>query len=424
MAITLNNEPEAYHPVYQPMWFSVSSNNYTQPNFKFICDVHVREGNGTNRGKIAQLKFLPVPGTDYGKINVAGVLKSYITHQAQSTTGVSGFFAASGHILQYDVKFGEEYGPSSGITQYPNLTTSLNKYAWNGAPRFEKHLFISGTQYSTVFPQKFLTYLNNTTIQTAKPLASNEEDFVNYLNGTNSINRIVITTYDSSGNYLDYGVVQSPFLPLNVGNRFVKYACGPANINTITGWLIAPGNDPIITANVRYYSLDLASGSSIQDSPLYFEIVDKCTKDTAFDFQFLNGLGGYECFRFTGAYQVNDDIQKSEFKKVHGSWNTTSEIWGDAYSDRAKSYHSVVSRKKFKVYSDWITEDQSQWLRDLMRSIDVQVKWSNPLSPSEYYWIPVQVLNSTYIEKREASDRLFNIEMEFEFTSQDYSQQW
>jgi hypothetical protein len=427
MAITLNNEPEAYHPVYQPMWFSVSSNNYTQPNFKFICDVHVREGNGTNRGKIAQLKFLPVPGTDYGKINVAGVLKSYITHQAQNTANATSITATSGHILQYDVKFGEEYGPSSGITQYPNLTTSLNKYAWNGAPRFEKHLFISGTQYSTTSPQNLLSYLNNDNFDTAKPVASDEEDFINFMEGSTSLGGVKILTYGANQNYLDFGIIWDKFKPKGVGNRFMRCAIGPANINglTATDWRFTPSNDPMITASVKYYRVCLVNNSFTETSnAVFFEIVDKCTKDTAFDFQFLNGLGGYECFRFTGAYQINDDIQKSEFKKVHGSWNTTSEIWGDAYSDRAKSYHSVVSRKKFKVYSDWITEDQSQWLRDLMRSIDVRVKWPNPLSPSEYYWIPVQVLNSTYIEKREASDRLFNIEMEFEFTVQDYSQQW
>ena len=424
MAITVNDTPEDYHPVYQPMWYSVQSDNTGQSNFRFIADIHVRAGDGTNYGKVQQLKFQPVPGEIYGKINVAGVLKSFVTHQAESTQLTTGLLDASGHILQYDVKFGEEYGPSSGITQYPNLSNVTNKYAWNGSPRFAKHLFTSSTAYSTVNPQTFLSYLNNDNFGTAKPVASDEEDFTAFIQGNTSIGGVKIQVYNSSQSYLDYGIIWNKFLPLGVGNRFVKVAVGPANINALVAadWRFAPSNDPIITANVKYYRICLVDNAFTECSnALFYEVADKCTKDTAFDFQFLNALGAYECFRFTGSHQITHDIQKSEFKKIHGSWDDANSDWLDAYYNRAKSNYSTVTRSKYKVYSDWITQDQSQWLLDLLSSPDVLIRWA---VGAEYYWVPVQVLNTTYVTKREASDQLFNIEMEFELSGQDFRQQW
>lgn len=428
MAITIQNNPETYHPAYQPMWFSVTSTSYTQENFKFLCDLYVTDGYGTNHGKVCQLKFQPVPGKNYGKINIAGVLKSYLDFNPRHDYLNTEILESSGHILYYEAKFGEEYGPSSGTTQYPNLA-NISGYSWNGSPSYINHIFNSSTIYSTINPQKFLSTLRNISFDKAKCLSTDEEDYCAFINGTNGVNGVKITTYDSGKNQLDYGIVQNKYLPASIGNRFLHFACGPFNINRITlsEWLVQPGTDPMIVSGVKYYSIELVNNSNnVISDALFYELSDKCYRDTVFDFQFINALGAYECFRFTGAYQINSEINKSEYKKVIGSWDDSNADWIDSYQNRGKANYSTIIRNRYKVYSNWITEDESRWLLDLISSPDVLVRWPYSISESEikYYWIPVQIINTTYVTKRESSDVLFNIEMEWEFTNNDYRQQW
>ena len=117
MAITIQQQPDLYTPVYNPMRFVIQSSNNASANFKYVVDLYVSGVTGRVWRGLYNANSL------YGNAaaDISRVLESYITYDLDSS--LYGFQTCPNSVKAYELKIGEQYGASSGITNYSATTT-------------------------------------------------------------------------------------------------------------------------------------------------------------------------------------------------------------------------------------------------------------------------------------------------------------
>src|SRR3990167_5292069 len=131
MAITIESSPETYAPAYNPIWSVVSSTNTTQANFEYICDVYITGVTFAGGATYLRMKSPADPTYSRGVFDVSKILQRELTSDLRNT--IFGFQQCPNSIIEYTCKFGELYGPSSGVVAYPDLTVSSAQNSFNSS---------------------------------------------------------------------------------------------------------------------------------------------------------------------------------------------------------------------------------------------------------------------------------------------------
>ena len=119
MAISIQQEPTQLNTVYTKLLYSITTDNFSLPQYKFVCDIEDYNGNLIQRVK------QPANSTGHAIFNVAVPIRPQLkvddTLYLQEPTASIGFGDNPiNSYKQFKVKFGEEYGtsPSSSVTIY------------------------------------------------------------------------------------------------------------------------------------------------------------------------------------------------------------------------------------------------------------------------------------------------------------------
>ena len=125
MALTITGLADSgFYPANNDMFYTLSSTNTAQANFRYIADIYINGASTYNR-----IEVVAHPTYSSGVVDISGIVQSYLTSNAEDNTTT--FKQCDNHICSYVVQFGEQYGASSGVTTYPDLT-SKTAYAYNG----------------------------------------------------------------------------------------------------------------------------------------------------------------------------------------------------------------------------------------------------------------------------------------------------
>ena len=137
MALTVTGLDNAsFNPANNPMMYTLSSTNTGPSNFRYIADVYINGASTYNR-----IEVVANPTYSSGVVDVSGIVQAALTSNNADNT--STFNTNDGHLCEFTIQFGEQYGASSGITTYPNLD-SKSAYAYNGV--FDPISFLSYAQ--------------------------------------------------------------------------------------------------------------------------------------------------------------------------------------------------------------------------------------------------------------------------------------
>ena len=138
-----------------------------------------------------------------------------------------------------------------------------------------------------------------------------------------------------------------------------------------------------------------------------FLIDYECTKHDIFTVHFLNKLGGFDTFSFIRLSRRIADIDRIEYKKNTGTLKADGTIVY-AGTDRGIVTLDTSIRDRVTVSSDWLTEEESIWLQELITSPEVFFDNGTELQA-------INIKNTRYEKKKRANDVIFNYELEFEF---------
>lgn len=378
--IALNTSPIEYTsmmPLYNDIVYTVSSDNNIKCKYRYICEIYIR-GN-----YITTIKLFPnIDGLGVFKIN--RVLEDYI--EINNKSNIFGFDYDSNRILDYELKFGEEYDTSVNcdqiVTVYDNIITSGINYAFPAVMQYREWLYFAladdNSKYymSTVNKGKFLSNQPDTIL-----IGKGEQAELSFLVLPHSVNnhaKLQIKKYDINNNILGTIYITNPNTTVTDYTKiFQIVGVGVENINNYLGQLF-------INNNVFKYTICLTNSSNVQTSELKTYQIDR--RKTIYDkyrFRWLNRLGAFDSYTYTLTSKVNTNIVKQSYSKLLGNYNINTGNYQYYIGDRSKTTSSVTSKDNYTVTSNWLTEKENEWLQELYTSPLVYLQQTNKIF--EYY---------------------------------------
>lgn len=368
--ITVEQQCEDFIPAYMPHIFVISSDNTSQPNFKFVCDIYI------DAVLIKRLKRPKHPDFTSAMFDVHRIVESFVSDD-KGTDATDGFYRNTNSWCKYYLSFGEEYGlDSSGVTVYPDLDTSQNIYAYCSAIDSLDFVGYDGDNYllknsTKKFHHSFPLYYDGM----RGALLERGQYFNLYMATytTNAIDKLVIITYDDSRSMIDEYQIDNDWVTIGAdSNRFLRCAIG-YNANNIGAGKLTTGTQPIFTSEVKYfkvYTINTVLGVSSEE--LYFEYSDACSSFDTFEIHWLDPLGGFNSFVFTHAHTENIKIDRKQYKQQVGTMSAS--LFTVTKADRGYQNYFTSSNSELKVRSGWITEDMFSFLRYMKESPQVFIR--------------------------------------------------
>lgn len=401
--ITVTQYPSQLTPIYNPIVFVATSTNTAQENFRYVVDVYI------NVAFYTRLIVPPNPSNDSLYVNLAPVLEPLVSQDVDKPIDDNTDESNTNSSIMYTVKFGEQYGASGDI--FSDLVTVSNLYAWNSIFDYEDFVDYSSGDYQ-MSASTLGQFLTNRPSSGDVYVDDNAWLYwVKLFNSGSFYSRVI--TYDSSGS-----VIANRIINMTNNGRLGRMPTGPDNINNLlNAIIISGGNQPIITASVAKYSIQLFSDITalIPISQIYYyTIASGCSDRDKVNVVFLNKLGGYDSFAFIKASKRTASIERKEFKSSMGSFQSFS-TFTYSKSDRATTQYHTKIKDIHSVESDWITEEQSVWLEELITSPDVYIDNGSEL-------VPIVVTNSNYERKFTVNEKLFNLRLEYKYSYERYRQ--
>jgi hypothetical protein len=388
MITSVNYAPSYLQGVYNPIIWSVTSNQTTQLNFSYVFDVYI---NNTLK---VRLKVKPNP-SGVGMIDVSQICQSFLPIDIVPETVINSsanliFTDNLNSSLQVFLKVGEEYGSPSVI--YNGVTTGVvgipayNLYAkkgvetinipvhvWNSSLEFKQQQegMSNYTQSSggyTILNSRFFTYdwgyakllgtrayplSNNLTSQKVYLKDMNVLSFINWSKygatlNDNYIAFCIIRYYNTSGS-----LVNQYSASLDTTNGFSQ----KANCSAVIGGqlnerydivhvqcrlesLIAYYNSktsssivlqPNASMSIQMYS-KLAGNSCTPQLPISeeirFTLLEDCTNEiyTRVRLSWLNDLGGRDYMNFTAFMEKETKTTNDNYYQETMNWSSSTPV--------------------------------------------------------------------------------------------------
>jgi hypothetical protein len=145
-----------------------------------------------------------------------------------------------------------------------------------------------------------------------------------------------------------------------------------------------------------------------------FNIKETCNDNVRV--HWLNRLGGYDFFDFELSAKDSYSVERQTMKQVPDVVNSTGVV---TYSkqDRQTLDYWVKEKRRTALTSNWISGEQSEWLKDMLSSQDIYLEIGGEL-------IAVNIDTTNYDVKYEDRDELFLLEVSFTYAIDSDRQQF
>jgi hypothetical protein len=362
--------PPSYPSAHGKLDFVISSTNTGQPNFKYVFDVWV------GFVKVGTFKVYPDPVTGLGYFNAGKVVRSYLDqyYLSNALAKLTSIDPSGRHEIVFDMKYGEEYG--SPVTLYSALTFSDGHRAYN--------------YYNDLYPVGVLHQLSS---YVGKPITNrpkvqrvtmNDIGYMPIWNPNADSLTMNVDVYDSAG-------------ALSGSNHTTQNF--PFSMLGFTPRCINATHAGLIPATTSYYTITVGT-------EVHTFYLDCYPKYTPYALTFLNRLGGYETAFFRMKSSRSVDIEKKSYgsndiRVFTGGGGSAGTSPYEAFSSNvllpAQRNSYVQQKQKMKLSTDFLTDQDFDWLKELVSSPVVYLLAEN--AGSQYY-IPVEPKVTSFEYKR------------------------
>lgn len=287
-------------------------------------------------------------------------------------------------------------GESGYVTDAFRLAGTVSGfYTWNATRQYDEIStsflpYLMATQ-SGGSVGRFLTTQYNTKLTTPKPVALTEYETLSLCFNTTQVAPyyLMVDTYDTNGNILATYSAASLGYSLNPYRR-IEVGVGPANLSTVT-----------FGDNVDAYRVYININGGVRISEYrYYKINRQCSNYETQRLVFLNRLGGFDYFSFTLDAKKSISVSKTEYEKIL-NYNYT-------VGDRGKTVLAQKAEARMTINSNWITENESIWLEQLLTSPEVYVLTTNTK-------LPIIITDNSYEVKTYLRNQVFNLIVNYKF---------
>jgi hypothetical protein len=219
---------------------------------------------------------------------------------------------------------------------------------------------------------------------------------------------VLKNTYDSLFNFVNLGY------NLNSDIGFVSWRIpsGAKNLNLIDNADLTTGSQPIITSSVSYWIIKIKDSNNQVYGNFKCYLNNECSKFKSFRLHWLNRLGGYDSFTFDMASQEDINIERNFFTKLMSEPANVTSSYSYNYRTRGETQYHTQYSTIYSVTSNWITEDESNMLAEMMTSPNVY--WEKDADNNKF--IPINIKATTYRKQSKTNNntKVFNHEFQFE----------
>ena len=408
MAITIITAPvSTYVPAYNPIIVTASSTNTAQPNFRYIVQVIFSYPSVVTK----TLKMSARPD-GFLLFDAHRIVENYLSYDFTISDATDSITCPNSYAT-FVIDIGEEYG--STPAEYLSLADTGNINAINAAVRHSVASFGGETDLINLNIQTQYQMLTGTLSTARKFLTTAPRDGIKICDDSNFYLHIttgaatepiklMLKTYDSTDTLLG-----TEIKTLTATTALVlRYGVGTKNINE---WNAA------YLVGASYYTITLCDNTpAALGETIRFNIDCGCSKfNETFRLHWLNPLGGFDAFTFNQKFDRNLNIKKANYTKILGTVNGSG-AFSFATSQAGKVAFDARATEQIKINSDWVTEEENEWIWTLAKS--TQVFWE--IDADTY--APVTVTNASYKQQTYAGKKLFNAEFTIEISNEIISQ--
>lgn len=355
MAITVIETPKSYNPIYNDNVVVLSTNLILAPKFKFVIDVELQEG--------ATFTYL-------GRFKCP-LLVDYSTAQLRGFFNLKELLSSSLYFATKDVLFldkkswpiritpGEEYAasPTAAPVYYPASGQVFTYVGFNGSLRLKEYIdFVPSdlVNPTVIAASSGIAQYPLTTYRLPKKVLKSTISELTFLTngGTNTIARA--RYYNGSTQ------ISSQLISLTTANNT------DVTVDVSYSSLAVP-----TTANKISVTLERISNGNWLTNEYFYEIVDACSKFDKVNVYFQNKWGGMDAFVFNMRETVTDQIERKNYQKIDRYIQTYN-----AYNQASQTYASTI-KTTHVLNTDWVTEDEMNWLSELAESNNVLISYNS-----------------------------------------------
>lgn len=403
MSITLHDSPQTLMPVYNDMMFVVGSTLASQQYFKM--EVKVYHG-GTLQKTLKYDKWLH---GDYIQADIHRMLEArYYPVIDNLALQRSGFHIADGTMANYSVEFTEQIGSAPLLT---SGTVTASGYEFNASLKYLDWINYKYTDYDLVVgsTKKLLTNSPR-----SLKIREGEAAVLSHISINKIADKAEIKTYDASGVLVNTHTLNNSIYGggNDAKSQSLDFMCGPYNLN-LTG--------SIITSSVNSYTVQMLDTSNNPVSELFTFTIDReCSRHDLFRLHFLNRLGRFDSYTFTGSHQQTVNYNRKEYQKFTGYTDLESGFaWTNNSYAKGNVVFDTVETEQYRISTGWISEEESVWLQELVGSITIY--WQIDPTDSKKT-VAVNITDNSYEVKKYANKKLFNLSLTMQLAQPNYRQ--
>ncbi len=399
--VSIIQQPNQLHPIYNPAWYVVSGTHYASANYKLIARI-----TDANNNTIKTLKQPTAPDSPTATcFDVHRILESYVTQTIDlSLTKID---RALNNFIPYYIEFGEEYGTPP--TEHFDDIYSAEKFGLNIAlsPKDFKGWAMS-SYISGGGSRKFLNKYKGT----RKVISSNKAFayFCQDLNTASGIDGIAVIAYNKAGSVIQTSTIVNSYIGTQDDEMVLYCPAGVSNLNLIpTSQLSGATLGNVIPSTTAYYDLNILWDGSQYGEFIRYEIVNDCSKYPNYTLYFLGQYGNIEIWNFNRKSEKTSQISRSTYKAGLGRFISPA-VYGYELSDRQTTQFDTLVTDMVTLNSDNLSEAELGFLQELVQSPQV---WSL----EDGSLIPVIVRNPNFNLKQKVNDKIFNLTLDIEYSS-------
>jgi len=128
-------------------------------------------------------------------------------------------------------------------------------------------------------------------------------------------------------------------------------------------------------------------------------------------FAFLNELGGYDYYSFDLADTKQDNITRETYEQTFVPYSTTTNAATYDKSRRGSKVYSISYEETRTAESDYLTQEQADWLRELVESPEVYIQEGTD-------FVPVVITNSNFTYKTNPrTQKLYTLSIQYKLSN-------
>jgi len=449
MAILITQNPTIPNMANNTLLFTVTSSQSSQPQFQYVADL-TDSGSAT---VLQRIKQQPNPSS-YGVFDFGQIISNYL--ESDNSWKSAPFTTAANVAKRFQVKMGEEYASSIsgspllytgyGPSGNPAVTASAIPYLYtiNGLvdPYDKVNWNFPSASYYTATSASAATTFSYQHALTNAPLSQSIQDgeyaTISVINGNfdnsdafaQDIYWMQVNVYNSAGSniqnfdwfntdgnggdprttFSDYWFDSGTYDAQTAGTQLLTIGVGPQNFDDAgqtlnTSWayytvrLLGQGDDGLennngVYANLRYIKEGAACGYD------------------GVRFAWKNEFGVWDYYTFTLQSDSAFNIERQSYEKEFVDYSTTSTTVAYNRERRGSAQFYNALEQVQTANSNWLTQQQSDWLKELFFSANVYQQIGTD-------FFPIVISSANLVEKTNPrTQKTFQYQIEFKPANQ------